>query len=300
MSRERVWRVPEGAPDALGRVLERMEVDAESALAAGRVFVDGVRAVDASTAVVPGGVVCVFDARPVVGEAFVVDRAQGFVAAFKPPELPTEPDRAGSDSLTRRLAQALGVPALHAESRLDVGVSGIVLLSESAGARQWAASLRERHALSREYLGVCARPPEPERGRWQGRVDGKPAESRYHRLARAAPATAPRGEPLTPALVLLCPDTGRKHQLRVHAAAAGAPLLGDRRYGGPTRIVRGTGDVVEIPRPLLHAFRIELSLPDGTSWCPAAPVPDDFVSVWVALGGARQDLTVSSPARPGT
>ncbi len=88
-------------------------------------------------------------------------------------------------------------------------------------------------------------------------------------------------------LLALEPQTGRTHQLRVHAAAAGAALLGDVRYGGEKRVTLADGRVVTGRRVMLHCER--LVLPDvvrgeGTLTL-TSPVPADFRQVFLALGG---------------
>jgi 23S rRNA pseudouridine1911/1915/1917 synthase len=73
--------------------------------------------------------------------------------------------------------------------------------------------------------------------------------------------------------------TGRTHQIRVHLAHLGAPLLGDARYGGPRRV----GEV-SIPRVMLHARRLEVAHPaTGAPLVLEAPVPEDFLAAERAL-----------------
>jgi len=68
------------------------------------------------------------------------------------------------------------------------------------------------------------------------------------------------------------PSTGRTHQIRVHLAEGGRPILGDSLYGGPAHI-RG----VPVPRTMLHAARLELPHPvTRTALCLEAPLPADF------------------------
>jgi 23S rRNA pseudouridine1911/1915/1917 synthase len=75
------------------------------------------------------------------------------------------------------------------------------------------------------------------------------------------------------------PETGRTHQIRVHLAALGAPLLGDARYGGPRRVLE-----LVVPRVMLHALRLEVAHPgSGARLLLEAPVPEDFRAVERAL-----------------
>jgi 23S rRNA-/tRNA-specific pseudouridylate synthase len=89
------------------------------------------------------------------------------------------------------------------------------------------------------------------------------------------------------ALVRLAPATGRTHQLRVHLAHAGHPIVGDDLYGGPRhRAVRDAAlrILLDPGRPLLHAWR--LHLPE-TALSPelivSAPLPADLAAVLAAL-----------------
>ncbi|HEY6004327.1 MAG TPA: pseudouridine synthase, partial [Anaeromyxobacter sp.] len=105
------------------------------------------------------------------------------------------------------------------------------------------------------------------------RVDprGEAAATRYRTL-REGPGAA---------LVEASPETGRTHQIRVHLAHLGAPLLGDARYGGPRRI----GELA-VPRVMLHARRLVLAHPaTGARLVFEAPVPEDFAAVERALLG---------------
>jgi 23S rRNA pseudouridine1911/1915/1917 synthase len=71
------------------------------------------------------------------------------------------------------------------------------------------------------------------------------------------------------------PESGRTHQLRVHLAHLGAPLLGDPRYGGPRRVAD-----VAVPRVMLHALRLALAHPvTGAPLDLQAPLPEDFRTV---------------------
>jgi 23S rRNA-/tRNA-specific pseudouridylate synthase len=101
----------------------------------------------------------------------------------------------------------------------------------------------------------------------------------------------------TPALLTLTPVTGRTHQLRAHAASAGAPLLGDPSYGGPRRARLASGRVLPLSRVLLHAAWVELEL-DAERVRVTAPLPPDFVATWEILGGEAAALERALDAEP--
>src|SRR3546814_2521507 len=82
------------------------------------------------------------------------------------------------------------------------------------------------------------------------------------------------------AWVVLQPLTGLTHQLRVHMAAIGHPIVGDGKYGGKTAFLTGT-----ISHKLhLHSRRLRIDHPDGGALDISAPVPDHFAASLDALG----------------
>ena len=101
---------------------------------------------------------------------------------------------------------------------------------------------------------------------------GKRAETRYATVAAAKGVT----------WLLLMPLTGRTHQLRVHCAALGCPILGDGKYGGKAAFRAG----LQLPKTImLHARELALPHPDdGTTLRVRAPLPPDRQAVWQQLG----------------
>jgi 23S rRNA-/tRNA-specific pseudouridylate synthase len=250
--------------------------EAEQRVAEGSVFVDGHRVRDVAVELPDGADVRVGHARDAERCALLGEIA-GLVAVEKPPQLPTEPDRVGNASVRAALATELGVDEteLHAVSRLDVGVSGVVLFARGAHAKKEAARLRERGEIQRQYCAIAGRAPAPASGRWQQSIEGKSAVTEYRTLAEVDAG---------PALLALSPVTGRKHQLRIHASAAGVPLLGDRLHGGAVRLVLASGAVIEPPRLSLHAHSVVIGKERIT-----ARVPEDLAELWRLLGGRDSD-----------
>jgi RluA family pseudouridine synthase len=117
-----------------------------------------------------------------------------------------------------------------------------------------------REEIGREaYMRVCA----PEH------ADAEPALTRYRMLAE--------GDGV--ALVELRPETGRMHQLRVHLAHLGRPILGDVRYGGALTL---GGEPV--PRLMLHAAELSFPHPDGGEKTITAPWPTDLATLAARAG----------------
>lgn len=180
----------------------------------------------------------------------------------------------GSDSLEDRvraylqrvLPKDLGFRPgpLH---RLDRNSSGAIAFSRSIhGARAFSSLLR-KNAVRKVYLSVLSGPlvetqrwdfPLRRHGEGTGSYhdeEGKPARTWVFPV-KSVELTGEKGAPYPPgrySLAVFRISTGRTHQIRVHAATAGHPLVGDTRYGGP----RAAGGM------LLHAWLLSYADPEG-------------------------------------
>lgn len=291
-----VWSVGAGDGATVGEIVARAGGDAR-AIAEGRVFVGRHRAKDPHAAVRAGDEVTIAPPRDVVDVA-VLARARELVAVAKPAGIPTIADHhGGGHSLLAATARAIGAreDSLHATSRLDRGVSGVVVFALAKAAADRVARAREDGSYERRYVAIASRAPTPDAGTWDTPI-GRAKDPR-HRAANGRDAVAARSRyrvvaraPAGAAMLALAPVTGRTHQLRVHAAHAGAPLLGDRTYGGPSRVTLPSGRVLALDRVLLHCARVAVAGLDAS-----APVPDDLRALWLALGGdaGAWDIAVS-------
>lgn len=291
-----VWVVAE-AGEHLAQFLDPLVPEVSRLIGEGRVFVDGVRARAGGLALAAGAVITVSRPRVSTGRVEVLGRRGGLVAVAKPAGVPTEPDHRGGVGSVRRLAAAaLGVRErdLHAATRLDAPVSGVVLLALGAAARRDLERWRAEGRLVRRYLGLAATAPRPPAGAWDEpigrrfapRVATRLALTRFATVTVAARGVAP-GQPGA-ALLALAPATGRTHQLRIHAAAAGSALLGDVEHGGPRRLVLDDGSIVPLDRVALHAARLTLALPDAPAWEITARIPAPLRTWWARLGGDEE------------
>jgi 23S rRNA-/tRNA-specific pseudouridylate synthase len=218
----------------------------------------------------------------------------------------TAPD--GGESLFA-LARALDpdAPALHPLSRLDTQVSGLTTFARTELANRVALEARQQGSLRRAYLGITGTAPQPEAGDWQYAIGIDPRDAK-HRRALPADATGANVKAahtryricaVAGALLALdlWPLTGRTHQLRVHASAAGSPLLGDVAYGGKKRLTLANGRILTAGRVMLHcaAFRMPDPSQRGRvitlSLAPAA----DMCALWRDAGGdpAALQLTLA-------
>jgi len=162
--------------------------------------------------------------------------------------------------------------------RLDKDTSGCLLVAKTADAHQMLSRQFQTRQVKKTYLalvqgavragrGKITLPigrHERERKRMGVRTEkGREAETTY-RVLRAGPDHT---------LVEVMPVTGRTHQIRVHLAAVGHPVVGDKVYGGRRRRKAG----LKVSRQLLHAWKIAFAHPrTGAQVETMAPIPPDF------------------------
>lgn len=232
----------------------------------------------------------------------VLHRDDYFLALAKPAGIATTAP-AGGESLFA-LAHQLDprAPQLHPLSRLDTQVTGIVVFARDALANRLVMEARRAGRVQRRYLGLCRRAPEPALGEWRAAIGFDVRDPKKRRaLAEGATGVGVKDAHTryavrapTDAVVALdlWPQTGRTHQLRVHAAHAGVPLLGDVAYGGERRIVLPNGRILSAGRVMLHCAEVRLPHPDPArvelrlSMAPAA----DMRRLWEAAGGEPDAL----------
>ncbi len=182
--------------------------------------------------------------------------------------------------------------------RLDTFTSGAMLVAKTAALHAALQRAMAANDSGKEYLAVVygrvkvargridaplARDPRDRRRVVVSARGGAPSITRFERLARAA---APRAGL---ALLRCTLITGRMHQIRVHLASRGWPIVGDSQYGGPRwSEVRGaalTATLRDFPRQALHAWRLAFVHPITRARVEVeAPVPDDMARLLAACG----------------
>ena len=261
--------------------------EARRALDAGGVFLDGRRCKVAGRLLRAGQqvVVNLAEGGRAAGAAAPLERARllyadaDLVAVDKPAGIPAQATLTSDRGTLPELVEALLGGPVTIVHRLDRETSGVTVLARTRAA---AAALSEAFRSGRPektYLALCARRPTPAEGRLDAPLGKDPGRPGFRRVDPGGDAAATRYRTLRAgpdgALVEARPETGRTHQIRVHLAHLGAPLLGDARYGGPRRV----GETA-IPRVMLHARRLELEHPStGAAIVFEAPVPEDFITV---------------------
>ena len=175
--------------------------------------------------------------------------------------------------------------------RLDKDTSGLLVVARTDSAHAALVRQHQARTMDKEYLGLALGQPQPptglidlplgrdlhERKRQAVRADGRVARTRY-RTEQAFPACGPI-ESTT--LLRLRLETGRTHQIRVHLAYIGHPILGDAVYGTRTlRAARALG----LPRQFLHATRLAFDLPgSGQRVVFNSPLPADLAATLARL-----------------
>lgn len=219
----------------------------------------------------------------------VVDKPAGLLT------VPSGPGRRDEDSVVVRLqeeAKGLGgrrayVGLVH---RLDRDTSGALAFARTPSARAALKALFRAHRIDRHYLALVGGEPARDAGDIDlplaeayeagRRHVARPGEEAREALTRYRVRERFRGA----ALLEVRLETGRQHQVRVHLAHLGHPLLGDPVYGGTGRTPRS----LAAPRQMLHAWRLGFDHPDGVGRVAVdAPLPPDFGRVLARLRAGR-------------
>lgn len=160
----------------------------------------------------------------------------------------------------------------HPVNRLDVGTSGLMVVTKDGYTHDRLRRLLHTDAFVREYLAVAQGVVEPARGTIELPIsrapvggtrravdpDGLPSKTDYAVLSVSQNRS----------LLRLRLHTGRTHQIRVHLSALGHPLVGDAQYGASD---------IALSRPALHSHRIRLTHPvTGERLDLTAPLPADI------------------------
>lgn len=219
-----------------------------------------------------------------IAAADVLYRDNDIIALNKPAGIETQPTPARYQGTLYAALSELLVdpfrpqlsPSIGMVQRLDRDTSGVILFSINPRAHKPLTADITARSLHKTYLALVAGVvPHGEheiksllaRSHRDNRVrsiarGGKEAVTHYRLLAAGAACS----------LIEVTPITGRMHQIRVHLAEAGFPLLGDTRYGGPQQL----GDMT-IHRHMLHALSLDFLHPfTRQALRITAPLADDF------------------------
>jgi 23S rRNA pseudouridine1911/1915/1917 synthase len=219
---------------------------------------------------------------------FVIDKPAGLVV---------HPGAGNPDSTLQNALLALDpqlavLPRAGIVHRLDKDTSGLLVVARTLPAHTALVRMLGEREVRREYEAICRgvmtaggtidapidRHPT-DRVRMAVREGGREAVTHFRVIRRYRANTHVR--------VQL--ETGRTHQIRVHLAHAGYPIVGDRVYGGRLTLPKGAGESLrqalrEFPRQALHAARLQFDHPvSGKPVECVSPLPADMVGLLAAL-----------------
>jgi 23S rRNA (cytosine1962-C5)-methyltransferase len=212
----------------------------------------------------------------------ILYRDADIIVVDKPAGIPThapEPSDPYRGDALRVLQSQEGLPYLGMHQRLDADTSGVLLFSLRQEANRALAAAFEGRATRKVYFAAVLGAPEVDEssidapiardrdGRWKvtTRKDpaGQPARTRCRVVERGWIGKKSDGRPF--AVIEAIPETGRTHQIRLHLAHVGLPVIGDRLYGGPA---------APFPRLCLHAAELTIPHPaTGKRITFHAPLP---------------------------
>ena len=273
----------------------------------GRVRVDGERCLDPAARFSPDAPVAIDErgprreAGPLAREA-IVFHDRDIVVIDKPAGLLSVADVAGNRetvadharTLLRRIGKSEDVP-LGVVHRLDRDTSGLMVFTRTATAKRTLAAQFKAHDIDRVYLGLAlgaVREADIESDLVLDRGDGlRGSHGHFRRSKGPPPADAKRAithvrplEMLRGASLVECRlETGRQHQIRIHLAELGHPLVGEevyiRDYQGPR---------VTAPRTMLHAHLLGFTHPrTGAPMSWQSEPPADFEQVLSTLRSVK-------------
>jgi 23S rRNA pseudouridine1911/1915/1917 synthase len=261
-----------------------------------------------------------WDETPVPTDLPILYEDPHLFAIAKPAGVPVHPTaRYHKNTVVKLLEKSRPGERFTLAHRLDRETSGVLLLAKSYEAdRRIKRQLEKRDRVEKRYLAITWGAPETDcfrvelpleldtasRLRVRMRVahaeTGLSAATSFQVLGRA---TAEDGRRY--ALIACDLETGRQHQIRVHLAAAGLPIVGDKLYGpDPELFARGVDsaltaadlELLEIGRHALHAERLAFDHPiSGQRVTIVAPLADDLAAFWQRLVPAQR----SGPRSPG-
>ncbi|HKQ11563.1 MAG TPA: RluA family pseudouridine synthase [Rhizomicrobium sp.] len=222
----------------------------------------------------------------------------------KPPGLATQ----GGSGLTKHVDGMLD--SLQYEKptrpklvhRLDRDTSGVLLIARTALAASGLSASLALRDTSKVYWALTRGVPKQKNGVVKGALAKEGTRGKDERMALseeddakfALTEYAVMGTAGTEfAWVAARPITGRTHQIRVHLASLGTPIVGDFKYGGTDS--RGRGDIAD--KLHLHARSIDIGRPDGGRLQATAPLPPHMAKSWTLLGFDPDDCRDPFPPK---
>jgi 23S rRNA pseudouridine1911/1915/1917 synthase len=267
-----------------------------------------------------------WDETPVPVDVPVLYEDDHLLAVDKPALLPVHPTARYHRNTLIKVLQAARPDAafLSLGHRLDRETSGVMLVSKTrASDRALKKQLEAREGVEKSYVAITWGVPDRGDGAASFRHE-QSVELDMHNPLRVKMRTSTGPQALYAATMVEVEavrrsaagrayarvrcglETGRQHQIRLHLASLGAPVVGDKLYGPDERAFARAADgeltdddvaSLELPRHALHAARLELAHPiTGAPLVIEAPLPPDMANFWARLSDAGTARDAASTA----
>ncbi|HNT69708.1 MAG TPA: RluA family pseudouridine synthase [Syntrophorhabdaceae bacterium] len=159
--------------------------------------------------------------------------------------------------------------------RLDKGTTGVIIVAKDPRIQEMLSGLFKERSIRKVYRAIVEGAPKDEEWAVEENIGRHPVERKKMAVLKGKGRSASTGFKVLERLdgfayIEACPRTGRTHQIRVHLAHSGHPIVGDELYGKRSKWLAG--------RPLLHACKIEFVHPIRKEPVSIeAPVPEDMM-----------------------
>lgn len=179
--------------------------------------------------------------------------------------------------------------------RLDKATSGVMIVAKTQASFERLKKLFQEHRMQKTYFALVYGVPKDKKGTIDAPIGikngslkrsihsskmAKPAITEYSVVKKiTVDDEGDKGGKEQCALLKVNPKTGRTHQIRVHLASIGHPIVGDMLYG--KKSLRGANAAAPSPRLMLHAAALAFSDGNGNGFEFEVPLPDDFSS-WLS------------------
>lgn len=215
------------------------------------------------------------------------------VVPNKPPSMPTHQSHGHygdtvANALAYRYAEQ-GLPfVFRPVNRLDRNTSGLLIIARDRLSAAYLSEAMRQHKIEKRYVAILDGTLADD----SGTIDTYMRRTAESIIVRENCAQGEGGDRAVTEYRVLCksqthtlvcaiPRTGRTHQLRVHFAGLGAPIVGDDIYGTPSKL---------IPRHALHSFYVSFPhAKNGDTVTVSAPLPQDMLTLAQALFGDALD-----------
>lgn len=293
-------RLDKAVAEASGLSRERLKtlISSGAVEVAGRAVSNGAAKIAAGTAfLITLPPAAPLDAVPQAISLAIVFEDEHLIVVDKPAGMVVHPAAGNQDGTlvnallhhcAGKLSGINGVARPGIVHRIDKDTSGLLVVAKTDAAHEGLAKQFADHSIHRRYLAVCAGHPQPSEGTIATRIGRSDAD---RKKMAVLPENSRRGKhavthyrvlrTIDHAALIECRlETGRTHQVRVHCASIGHPLIGDPVYGRDPKALRPLLDRIGFRRQALHAAELGFTHPiTGEKLAFSAEMPADMTEL---------------------